>query len=263
MSRLEAVLADLEVISERLDALVVDLPESEWRRATPAAGWDIAHQVAHLAWTDECAVVAATDGRAWDRLVREAMADPEGFVDRGAAHGAQHDGSSILSRWRESRQQLAQRLRAFPAGEKVPWYGPPMRPASMATARFMETWAHSRDVADALGVTLPVDDRVVHVCHIGVRARGFSFANNGQDPPAADIRVELTLPGGGTFADGPTDAEQSVRGSAYHFALLVTQRAHRDDLDLVATGADAETWLDLAQAFAGPSGIGRQPRMHP
>jgi hypothetical protein len=51
-----------------------------------------------------------------------------------------------------------------------------------------------------------------------------------------------------------------VRGAAYDFALLVTQRAHRDDLDLVATGPDADAWLDLAQAFAGPPGDKREPQ---
>jgi uncharacterized protein (TIGR03084 family) len=58
---------------------------------------------------------------------------------------------------------------------------------------------------------------------------------------------------------GPEDAGQSVVGSAYDFCLRVTQRRHRDDLDLVATGPDADRWLDVAQAFAGPSGAGREP----
>ena len=55
-------------------------------------------------------------------------------------------------------------------------------------------------------------------------------------------------------------AAQTVTGSAYDFALLVTQRVHRDDTDLEATGEDANAWLDVAQAFAGPSGDGRAPR---
>ena len=47
---------------------------------------------------------------------------------------------------------LAAALRGFPTGQKMPWFGPPMSPASMATARFMETWAHALDVYEALGV---------------------------------------------------------------------------------------------------------------
>jgi hypothetical protein len=43
------------------------------------------------------------------------------------------------------------------------------------------------------------------------------------------------------------------------FCLLVTQRRHRADLAVAASGARADRWLDLAQAFAGPPGAGRRP----
>jgi len=136
-----------------------------------------------------------------------------------------------------------------------------MSPTSMATARFMETWAHGRDVADALGVELPHADRVRHVVHLGIRTRAFAFASRGLEVPSEQIHVSLVLPGGALHEDGPAEAAQSVRGPAYDFALLVTQRVHRADTDLVAVGPDAEQWLDNAQAFAGPSGQGRPPRV--
>lgn len=73
--------------------------------------------------------------------------------------------------------------------------------------------------------------------------------------------MELTPPdGGGVWAYGPADAPQRITGPALDFCLLVTQRAHRADLALTATGADADRWLDIAQAFAGPAGQGREPR---
>jgi hypothetical protein len=59
---------------------------------------------------------------------------------------------------------------------------------------------------------------------------------------------------------GPPEAPQQVTGPALDFCLRVTQRRHRDDLALEAVGADAQRWLDLAQAFAGPPGAGRPPR---
>ena len=67
----------------------------------------------------------------------------------------------------------------------MPWFGPPMAAPSMATARYMETWAHGLDVAEALGVEVVPHDRVRHVVHIGVRTRAFSFANHGLEVPAA------------------------------------------------------------------------------
>ena len=133
-------------------------------------------------------------------------------------------------------------------------------PVSMATARFMETWAHALDVYDAIGVRPEVTDRIRHVAHIGVRTRNFSYANNGLEAPAEEFRVELTAPSGELWTWGPQDAPQIVTGSAYHFCQLVTQRVHRDDTDLKAVGDDAEKWLTIAQAFAGPAGGGRDPR---
>jgi uncharacterized protein (TIGR03084 family) len=62
------------------------------------------------------------------------------------------------------------------------------------------------------------------------------------------------------WAYGPEDAPQRVTGPALDFCLLVTQRAHRADLALTATGPDADRWLDIAQAFAGPPGTGRPPK---
>jgi uncharacterized protein (TIGR03084 family) len=260
MTTLDAVLADLEAESAQLEALVADLDEDGWRTPTPAEGWDVAHQVAHLAWTDETAVAAATDKEAWDAVVLRAIEDEYALTDKTAAEGAAASGAEILERWRRSRKELADALRSLPEGTKLPWFGPPMSATSMATARLMETWAHARDVADALGAELPADDRVRHVVHIGVRARNFAFANNGLEKPAEEFRVELRLPAGELLEYGPADARQSVRGSAYDFALLVTQRRHRDDTDLVAEGADADRWLDIAQSFAGPSGAGRPPK---
>jgi uncharacterized protein (TIGR03084 family) len=107
---------------------------------------------------------------------------------------------------------------------------------------------------------LPADDRVRHVVHLGVRTRAFSYANRGLRPPAADVRVSLTLPSGARLDLGPAGAEQVVTGSAYDFALVVTRRLHRADADLTATGPEADAWLDIAQAFAGPPGPGRPAR---
>jgi uncharacterized protein (TIGR03084 family) len=258
--RLEGVLADLEAEGDRLEALVAPLDEDGWRASTPAIGWDVAHQLVHLAWTDECAAAAATDKEAWDALVLQAIEDPEGFADTEAEKGAKASGAEILARWQRGRSTLQQTLRDVPDGTKIPWYGPPMSTTSMATARFMETWAHGRDVAAALGAELPADDGVRHVVHLGVRTRDFAFHARQLEPPDEEFRVSLALPSGEVVAYGPEDVAQTVTGSAHDFALLVTQRVNRVDTDLVAEGDDADVWLDVAQAFAGPPGDGRPPQ---
>jgi uncharacterized protein (TIGR03084 family) len=260
---LSTVLADLAAEGKQLETLVAGLDEAGWRTPTPAAGWDVATQVGHLAWTDEVAILAARadtpEGKAaWDEVVLAAIADPEGFVDASSL-GVGRD-PHLLDRWRESRDTLAAALVEVPYGHKLPWFGPPMSPTSMATARFMETWAHSLDVHEALGVEPEDTGRIRHVAHLGVRTRGFAFATRGLEAPAAEFRIDLVAPDGDVWSWGPEDAEQTVTGSAGDFCRLVTQRLHRCDTDLVASGPDADRWLDIAQAFAGPPGEGRAAR---
>ncbi|MEO6510039.1 MAG: TIGR03084 family metal-binding protein [Nocardioides sp.] len=258
---LEGLLTDLGAEGDQLWNAVAGLDEAGWSTPTPAAGWTVATQVAHLLWTDETATTAAHsvgDKGAWDAIVREAIADPEGFVDQSAHEVARLSPQALLARWGSARAALVEALRGFPVGEKLPWFGPPMSPTSMATARFMETWAHSLDVHAALGIEPGVTDRIRHVAHLGVRTRDYAFGVRGLAPPAKEFRIELTAPSGEVWAWGPDGAEQRVSGPANDFCLLVTQRVHRDDTALVATGADAEHWLRIAQCFAGPTGVGRQ-----
>jgi uncharacterized protein (TIGR03084 family) len=152
---------------------------------------------------------------------------------------------------------LHDELLAVSDGRKLPWFGPPMSAASMATARLMETWAHGFDVADTLGVKRPATARLRSIAHIGVRTRDFAFAINGLAVPADPFRVELRGPDGSAWTWGPEDAAQRVTGSAEDFCTLVTQRRPRAALDVTADGEDAHRWLTIAQAFAGPPGPGR------
>jgi len=137
-----------------------------------------------------------------------------------------------------------------------------MSAASSLTARIMETWAHTQDIADALGVTREPTSRLRHVAHIGVGARAFSYAVHGKALPQAPVRVELTGPDGDLWAWGPADAADRVTGPALDFCLLVTQRRHRDDLALVIQGPAATEWMSIAQAFAGTAGTGRPRTTH-
>ncbi|WP_327189741.1 TIGR03084 family metal-binding protein [Streptomyces xinghaiensis] len=255
-----AVLGDLHAEGEELEQLVAPLAAERWSSPTPAPGWTVAHQIAHLAWTDERALLAATDPGAFAEDAAQALTSPETFVDDGAQRLVDElPPAALLDRWRTGRVTLHRALAGRPAGARIPWYGPPMSVASMATARLMETWAHGQDVADALGVRREPTARLRHVARIGVRARDYAYMVHGLVPPTEEFRVELIAPDGGLWTYGPEDAAQRVTGPALDFCLLATQRAHRSELALHAEGADAEHWLGIAQAFAGPPGKGREP----
>ena len=253
----DTVMADLAAETDELDGVVAGLPADGWATATPAPGWTVAHQISHLAWTDQLALLATTDPEGFTRLLTAEAANLPGRVDEGAAEGAVEPPEALLVRWRAGRAELAAALAS--ATERLPWFGPPMSPRSMATARLMETWAHGQDVVDGLGRTREPTGRLRHVAHIGVRTRNFAYLVNGRTPPADEFHVELTGPAGETWTWGPSDAAQRVTGPAFDFCLLVTQRRNRADLAVVADGRDADAWLDIAQAFAGPPGGGREP----
>lgn len=269
MVDLAGMLRDLEDEGEDLDRLVAPLDDDAWRAPTPAAGWTIAHQVAHLASTDSAALVAVTDE---DRFQREVLTPAakaaeagRNIVDDTAEAGAERPAAEILRDWRSGRAALATALTARgadPAAGRIPWFGPPMSVPSMVTARLMETWAHGLDVADALGVVRPPTARLRHIAHLGVRTRDFAYLLRGRTPPAEPFRVELAAPDGDRWVWGPADAEQAVSGPAEDFCLVVTQRRHLGDLALTARGPDAQEWLTIAQAFAGTPGPGR-PRATP
>jgi uncharacterized protein (TIGR03084 family) len=257
MAGVNSIVADLRAESDALDALVTPLGDDRWTAPTPAAGWTIAHQIAHLLWTDRVALTAVSDEAAFAELLEAAASNPTGFVDAGADELAATPPAELLADWRLTRTRLHDGLLAVPDGRKLPWFGPPMSAASMATARLMETWAHGLDVADTLGVRRPPTARLRSVAHIGVRTRDYAFAVNGLAAPTEPFLVELRAPDGGTWSWGPRDAAQRVTGSAEDFCFLVTQRRPLTSLDVTAEGDDARRWLQIAQAFAGPPGPGR------
>jgi len=259
MSALNSVLADLHDESDELDRLVSALPVADWATETPAPGWTISHQIAHLAWTDHIARLAATDAMAFAEVLSKVAEDPAGHVDTAANEGAAFSPGELLARWRSGRAALAVALAEVPDDVKLPWFTTRMSATTMATARIMETWAHGQDVADALGVRREPSARIKHVAWLAVRTRDFAFNVHGLTPPAEPFRVELTGPSGELWEFGPPDAAERVSGPAVDLCLLATQRRHRNDLALVAVGENADKWLDIAQAFAGLPGAGREP----
>nr|BFE60259.1 TIGR03084 family metal-binding protein [Dactylosporangium thailandense] len=253
-----AIIADLADEHAALDERVRDLDERQWQAPSPAAGWTIRDSISHLYYFDARALFAITDPDGFARHRAEVHAS--GLAPGiDVAPGRELGGRGLLRAWRETRADLLAGLAAFDPGRRALWYGPDMSLTSFVTARLMETWAHGQDVADALDLPPVVTDRLRSVCHIGIGARAYSFWQNAVTDPGDPIRVEVTGPSGQLWTWGPRDAADRVTGTALDLALLVTHRRHRSDTSLTVTGETAEAWLAIAQAFAGPSGGGRQP----
>jgi uncharacterized protein (TIGR03084 family) len=246
--------ADLAAESSELRGLVADLDEAGWRWDTPAEGWTIADQVSHLAHFDDIAVRSAVEPAAFRAERDGSVVDPDALAARYRTLA----GAELLAWFDRSRERLVTTFRGLDPGLRVPWFGPSMSAASALTARIMETWAHGQDVADALGVAREPSARLRHVAHIGVGARAFSYGLHGRALPDVPVRVELDAPDGSRWSWGPAGAADRITGPALDFALLITQRRHRDDLALTITGPAAREWTEIGQAFAGKAGTGRR-----
>ena len=140
--------------------------------------------------------------------------------------GADVPPGELLARWRtRPGRRSPRRCRGYPTGRGCRGSARRCAPTSMATARFMETWAHALDVAEALGVELPSRPTGSGTSPTSASAPATSPSpTHGLEPPAEEFRVELIAPSGELWSLGPDDAAQTVTGSAYDFCLLVTQR---------------------------------------
>jgi uncharacterized protein (TIGR03084 family) len=77
--------------------------------------------------------------------------------------------------------------------------------------------------------------------------------------PDVEVHVRLIGPAGDEWMWNDPASADVVSGSALDFCLVVTQRRHVSDTGLVVTGAAAEEWIGIAQAFAGAPTPGRPP----
>ena len=257
------VRADLAAEHRALDEVMSGLAPGQWSEATPSPGWTVTDQIGHLAYFDLTAALAITDPEAFSEeasRLRGAMLEGEATVDQLTLNVYREMTPEVaLAEWRRARDALHLAAASLENHSRVVWYGPPMGAKTFLTARLMETWAHGRDIAEAVGARLPATDRLRHIARLGFITREWSYSNRGRAAPPETVRVTLTAPGGGHWSYGPDDAPEQVTGSAEDFCLVVTQRLHPDDARLAATPL-ARDWLLIAQAFAGPPTTGPAAR---
>ncbi|MFC8538607.1 TIGR03084 family metal-binding protein [Streptomyces sp. NPDC057249] len=254
------VYSDLVAEGEEIDALLDGLSEEQWQLPTPAPGWTVAHQVAHLAFVCHLAATSARDPQRFAEYAAQAKNGFQAAVDAALAQFLAAGPQAARARWREELAASVAGLAEADQQSTVPWLVNPLPPTVLGAAGLMEVFAHGQDIADALGVRREYTDRVGHLAWFGVHTRDFGYQAHGMVPPREEFRFELTAPSGGTtWTFGPEDAVDRVTGPAADFALLVSRRRHHADLAIKAEGARAEEWLGIAQAYRGPGGTGRKP----
>ena len=253
------VYADLVAAGHEVDRMVADLDDHDWDTPTPAEDWSVRHQIAHLAAVFQLAALAAGEPASFVALAYRLGPDFNANVRTALAPYLADPPPPLLRRWRAQRAAAEQALAAVPDDRPVPWLVRPLPAPVLAAAGMMELFGHGQDIADGLGLDREHGDRLRHLVEFAVRTWDFGYQARGLAVPDVSFRFEITAPSGATWAFGPVDAEQRITGPAVDFCLLVTRRRHHADLAVRATGADAQQWLEIAQAYRGPAGSGRVP----
>src|SRR6201981_2640476 len=227
---------DLGAEEERLEKILSGLDEAQWASASAADGWTIADVVLHLAQSEEAAAATATHG-----TLRGALGTVPGDTTDERADAA--------VRAKRARQASLAAMRAADPDQPVQWMVGTIKPATLATTRLGEHWAHGLDIAGPLGADFPDTDRLRHIAWLAHRTLPYALSLAGEQ--AAPVRCELTAPDGEqVWRVGPPDAESAITGAAGEFCRVAAQRLDPARSGLQASGPHGATALRLVRTYA-------------
>jgi uncharacterized protein (TIGR03084 family) len=239
---------DLEAEQDRLDEVLGTLGRDDWGRPSAAAGWSVGDVVLHLAQTEELVVASAQGDPAPFARDPGQGGSVDEFAERRVADERNTSLDAVYQRWRSARHAALDALRGCPPGTRLPWATSPLAPATLATTRLAEHWAHALDITGPLGIAYPDTARLRHIAWLAVRTLPYAFEVAGLT--ARPVRCELTGPDGDQWEFGPAEAGSRISGAAGAFCRVAAQRLAAEASGLTATGPDAATALRLVRTYA-------------
>jgi uncharacterized protein (TIGR03084 family) len=245
------VFDDLEAEEQRLDGILGGLDHAQWVSPSGAPGWSVADVVLHLAQSEEAVVFSASGqpGRAGAGLAnRPADLSVDEFAEQ-AVQAERTEPGFILRRWRAASAAALAALRSADPGQPLRWVEAPLKPATLATTRLAEHWAHGLDITGPLGIEFPDTGRLRHIAWLAHRTLPYAFALAGQEP--AEVSCVLTAPDGvTTWRFGPPDAESAISGPAAAFCRVAARRLSQERAGLRTAGPHALAALQVIRTYA-------------
>jgi uncharacterized protein (TIGR03084 family) len=123
VSNKDAVYQDLIAEGESVDKIVAQLEPADWDLPTPAPGWTIAHQVAHMASVCRLATAAAANPELFKKMAAGAAGDFDAAVYGMLKPYLAYAPGELLAHWRADRAAASEALSALPPDQMVPWLG--------------------------------------------------------------------------------------------------------------------------------------------
>jgi uncharacterized protein (TIGR03084 family) len=240
------VFDDLEAEEQRLEGILAALDHESWGHPSAAPGWSVADVVLHLAQSEEM-VVASARSNVTD--LREGITGTTLDEIMAARVAAERDEpESAFERWRTARRAALELLRESDPSSRIAWATNPLSPATLATTRLAEHWAHALDVTEPFGIHLEDTARLRHIAWLGHRTLPYAFSLAGVT--VVDVRCELVGPGGERWDFGPESAPSRVSGPAGDFCRVGAHRLAPDRSRLETGGPEGTTALRLLRNYA-------------
>jgi uncharacterized protein (TIGR03084 family) len=241
-----ALFDDLEAEQDRLEDILSSLGDAQWTAASAAAGWTVCDVVLHLAQTEE-AVLSSAAGASFG--IRPASDAPLDQVLDQLVQAERAEPALVFERWRNARRGAVRALRDADPAQPLSWVETPLKPATLATTRLAEHWAHGLDITGPLGIAFPDTDRLRHIAWLAHRSLGYAFALTGGQPH--QVRCEIVAPDGvATWAYGPAEADSVISGPAGVFCRVAAQRLAPAQSGLRATGPHGPAALGVLRTYA-------------
>ncbi|MBO0772644.1 MAG: maleylpyruvate isomerase family mycothiol-dependent enzyme [Actinobacteria bacterium] len=239
---------DLTAEQDRLEGILAGLDEQVWLSPSGAAGWTVTDVVLHLAQSEEAVAASAAGGGGLGALAARGGSTMDQFAEQMVA--AERDAPGpVFERWQRARRAALAALRAADPGQPLAWVAAPVKPATLATTRLAEHWAHGLDITGPLGISFPDTERLRHVAWLAHRTLPYAMALSGGQP--YPVYCDLTSHDGETrWQFGPPDAESLITGPAGAFCRVAAQRLAPGASGMRATGPHGAEALRALRTYA-------------
>ncbi|HEY5252261.1 MAG TPA: maleylpyruvate isomerase family mycothiol-dependent enzyme [Acidimicrobiales bacterium] len=251
---MDRVVDALAAQQAELTALLAGLAVADWRAPTRCDGWDVSDVVLHLVQSNEMAIGSATGRFAAVLAGLTGGIGPAGSVDDGAAQMVTRERgltpAEIEQRWTSGAARLLDALRAIDLSTRVDWVAGALSARTLATTRQAETWIHTGDVADALGITLAPTDDLRLIARLAWRTLPYAFSSVGSIL-AGPVSFRLLSPGGEPWDFLPDQpAVTTITGPAVELCAVAARRLAPSATTLRGVGPDAAQVLSLVRTYA-------------
>ena len=250
---MQSIVAAVSEQQAELDSLLAPLDDAGWGLPSACAGWSIADVVLHMAQTNEMATASARgELPAWMARAYEGLRAATDIDDGAALMVEKERGAppaELDARWQASCRDLRDALLACDPSARLQWVAGELAARTLGTTRLAETWLHTLDVAEGLGVELAPTDRIEPIARLAWRTIPYAFQRAGREPPGP-VALRLTAPSGAAWDHGDDDAPTRITGRGDELCLVAGQRRSAADTGLVGEGPRADEVLELVRTFA-------------